>query len=90
MTTSGLRGISFSLWLPPLECVEVQFIDIVEGSALIIDSSVSSENDDFIFEVGHRVVGTRLWSSNFAHCILGRSLGFLIGRLGPLKGSCIE
>ena len=85
MAASRLRWISFGFGFFPLKRVKVQFVEIIEGSALVVHTSLTPENDNFILVVGHRVVGTWLRSAYLAHCVFGRPLGFLVGWLEPLK-----
>ena len=85
VSTSRLRWVSLCLRLPPLESIQVQFVKVVESCPLVINSSVTSENDDLVLIVSHGVVSSGLRSSDLAHGVLGGSLGLLIGRLIPLE-----
>jgi hypothetical protein len=86
MTASRFRRVSLGLGFTPFKCVKIQFVEVVEGSSLIVDTTMASEDDDFIFVVGHGVVGSGFWSSNLAHGVFRRPLGFLVRRLMPLEG----
>ena len=90
VTTSGFRRVSFCFGFSPFKSIKVEFVEVVESSALVVDSSVASENDDFVLIVSHGVVGSGLWSSNLAHSVFRRSLGFLIGGLMPLEGGWVS
>lgn len=86
MATSGFRRVAFCFGFSPFEGVEVHFVEIVEGGPLVVDSSVASEDDDFVLVVGHGVVGSGFGASDFAHGVFGWALGFLVGGLVPLEG----
>ena len=85
MTASSFRRVAFSFGLTPFKGIKVEFIEVVEGSPLVVDTSMSSKNDNLIFEVGHGVVGSWFGSTDLGHGILGRANGLLVGRLEPLE-----
>ena len=85
MSSSGLWGISLCLGLAPFEGLQIELVDIIKGGSLIVDTSMSSEDNDFVFMVGHRVIGTGFWSTDFGHGVLWGSDRFLVGRLRPLE-----
>ena len=90
MATSGFRRVAFCFGFSPFEGVEVHFVEIVEGGPLVVNSSVASEDDDFVLVVGHGVVGSGFRPSDFAHGVFGWALGFLVGGLVPLEGGEFE
>ena len=90
VATSGFGRVAFCLGFSPFEGVEVHFVEIVEGGPLVVDSSVASEDDDFVLVVGHGVVGSGLGPSDFAHGVFGWALRFLVGGLVPLEGGELE
>ena len=90
VTTSGFGRVTFCFDFSPFEGVEVHFVEVVEGGSLVVDSSVASEDDDFVLVVGHGVVGSGFGASDFAHGVFGWALGFLVGGLVPLEGGELE
>ena len=85
MSTTWFRWITFCFRFSPFECIQVQFVDVIERGPLVVDTSMSTEDDDLVLEVSHRVVGSGLWSSDLAHGVFGWALGFLVWRLEPLE-----
>lgn len=79
----------FCLGFSPLECIQIEFIKVIEGCSVVIDSSVTTEYNDFVFIRGHRVIGSWFRPSDLGHCIFRDPAGFLIGGLGPDKIGCI-
>ena len=71
MAASGLWRSSFGLGLLPLEALEIEFIDVVEGASIVVDAAMASKDDDFVFVGGHGMVGPGLRPSNFGHGIFG-------------------
>ena len=85
MTSSWFWWVSFWFWFSPFKSVEVQLINVIEGSSLIVNTTMSSENNQFIFVVDHGVICSWLWSTDLGHSILWWSNRFLIGWLIPLE-----
>jgi hypothetical protein len=71
MTTSGLRRIAFGLGFSPFKAFKVKLINVIKGSSMIIDPTMATKDNNFIFVPGHRMVGSRFRSTNFGHRILG-------------------
>ena len=85
MSSSWFWWVSFWLGLSPLKSIQIQLINIIEGSPLIVNSTMPTEDNQLILVVDHGVVSSWLWSSNFGHSVFWWSNRFLIGGLVPLE-----
>ena len=88
VATSGVRRVSFGRDEFPLPGFRIEGVEVVEGFPFVVDSSVSSEEVDFLFVEDGGVVRDGGRSSDLAFLVFGRSTGFLVGWLvpGPVAG----
>lgn len=85
VTTSRLWWISFCFRFSPLESGQIKLINIVKSCSVIINTTMTTKDYDFVFIMSHWVIGPWFRSSNFGHRIFWCSTWFLIGRLAPNK-----
>lgn len=86
MATSGFGGSStLVFYFGPFGCFTVIEINIVVRSSLISDTSMTSENIDFVFEKVGCAVGTWFWGTNLRFGVFGFHSGSLIRRLLPIE-----
>lgn len=76
MTSSWLRRIVSILDLLPLLSVKVESEHIVKSHSRVVDTTVATENVDFIVNNGGRSIGSRARSTGWTFLVT-RSLGFL-------------
>jgi len=88
VSTTRIRRITLRFKFSPLVIFRIQWIQIVECQSLIIDTTMSTKDKDFILIKSCGMAISWLRSSNLRLCVLWFSSTDLIGRFTPLKGGC--